>query len=360
MPSSYRARFRHRNMTERNTLILGFLKANRWRDEHREPLSGDASFRRYERLVDADRREVLMDAPPDKEDIRPFWAIARHLLEAGYSAPEIRAGNSDNGFLLLEDLGDDLFSRVVRDDPQREVALYEAAVDLLLDLHGRPPPATAGMPDGSTYPIPAYGDELLLSEAMLFVDWYMPEVQGAPTTAADRRAFAAIWKNLIRQIPRAPKVLVLRDYHADNLIWLPQRVGVARVGLLDFQDAVTGHPAYDLVSLLEDARRDVAPSLAQAMIERYLDRATKRDPGFDVDGFRRAYRVLGAQRNTKIIGIFARLWKRDGKPGYLDLIPRVWGLLEGDLVHPDLSGAREWFDSRVPLEARTVALEPVP
>jgi hypothetical protein len=346
-------------MTERDTSILRFLRANQWCDEHRKPLAGDASFRRYERLLDADRRAVLMDAPPEKEEVRPFWAIAHYLRGAGYSAPEITAVDLDASLLLLEDLGDDLFSRVVRDDPQCEVPLYEAAVDFLIDLHGEPAPSVVGLPDGSEYPVPAYSEELLLSEAMLFVDWYLPEIQETRVTSTDRRAFTEIWKGLFGQIPQTPKVLVLRDYQADNLIWLPQRAGVARVGLLDFQDAVIGSPVYDLVSLLEDARRDVAPSLAAAMIERYLDKATKRDSSFDAGEFRSAYRILGAQRNTKIIGIFARLWKRDGKPGYLDLIPRVWGLLGGDLAHPALTEARDWFDGCVPSPARSAGLDPV-
>lgn len=347
-------------MTERSVAIASFLKANGWCDEHRRPLSGDASFRRYERLTDGARQAVFMDAPPDNEDVRPFWGLSRYLNASGYSAPKVEAGDSECGALLLEDFGDSLFSQVVRDQPEMETPLYEAAVDVLIDLHQRPPPEAVAVPDGSEVSIPIYDDDLLMSEAELIVDWYLPAIRGSALSSADRRSFEDVWRDVFHQIPNTRPVLVLRDYHADNLIWLPDRVGIERVGLLDFQDAVAGHPAYDLVSLLEDARRDVPAPLAERMIDRYIAGRVGDASSFDAEGFRTAYAVLGAQRNTKIIGIFMRLWKRDGKPGYIDLIPRVWGLLEKDILHPALSEVRRWLDVQVPAGRRTAPFEAVP
>lgn len=346
-------------MSERNAAIAEFLDAHGWRAQHRAPLSGDASFRTYERLTDGTRRAVFMDAPPDQEDVRPFWGLAQHLTNAGYSAPKVFAGDAKLGALLLEDFGDGLFSRMIKDQPNMETPLYEAAVDVLADLHAKAPPEAVSLPDGTKYPVPTYSDDLLMSEVDLFPDWYLPAVLGEALPAAPRTEFSALWRETLGQMPLSPRVLVLRDYHADNLIWLPDRAGIERVGLLDFQDAVAGHPAYDLVSLLEDARRDVPPDLAARMTERYITARTRVEPDFDSAGFQVAYAILGAQRNTKIIGIFTRLWKRDGKPIYLDLIPRVWGLLERDLQHPTLSRARDWFTAQVPIEVRGRVLEAV-
>lgn len=347
-------------MIERSVAIANFLRANGWHDEHRRPLSGDASFRRYERLSDGDRQAVFMDAPPEKEDVRPFWGLSQYLNASGYSAPKVEAGDPECGALLLEDFGDSLFSQVVRDQPDMEIPLYEAAVDVLIDLHQKPPPKSVLVPDGSKVSIPIYDDDLLMSEAELIIDWYLPTIRGSVLSSADRKNFEDIWRDLFSQMPVTQPVLVLRDYHADNLIWLPGRVGIERVGLLDFQDAVAGHPAYDLVSLLEDARRDVPAPLVERMIDRYIAGRGGDTSSFDAEGFRTAYAILGAQRNTKIIGIFMRLWKRDGKPGYLDLIPRVWGLLEKDLLHPALSEVRRWLDAQVPVGRRAVPLEAVP
>jgi N-acetylmuramate 1-kinase len=346
-------------MTDRGQIIDSFLLANDWDPRHRRPLSGDASFRRYDRLDDGTRRAVLMDAPPDKEDVRPFWALANALRDSGYSAPQVVAGDSKAGLLLLEDFGDGLFSQVVAHRPGDEALLYQAAVDVLVDLHGKPVPQEIQLPDGSHYPVPPYDIDLMMREAHLFTDWYLPETLDATPPPEIRSSFDALWRDVLGQLPPHDPVLVLRDYHADNLIWLPERGGLARVGLLDFQDAVAGHPAYDLVSLLEDARRDVPETLAEAMVERYVKGVQAPDSNFDEAAFRTAYAILGAQRNTKIIGIFTRLWRRDGKPAYLDLIPRVWGLLERDLEDPALSAVRKWFDAQVPPECRRTPLEAV-
>ena len=323
-------------MTARGAKIDAFLAEHGWDRARCAPLSGDASFRRYARLHDGRRRAILMDAPPRREDVRPFIAVARTLAAYGYSAPKVLAADAGAGLVLLEDLGDDLYTRVLADGGD-ETRLYAAAVDLLIDLHRRPPGGA----------LLTYDMDLLLEEVSLFPEWYLPALDGAPPPARATAEFVALWRRALAPACAGRAVLVLRDYHADNLMWLPRRRGLRRVGVLDFQDAVSGPPAYDLVSLLEDARREVPDDLVAAMIARYLDAA-----GLDARAFRTAYATLGAQRNTKIIGIFTRLCARDGKAAYLDLIPRVWRLLERDLEHPALASLREWFDRRVPAAVR--------
>lgn len=327
-------------MTDRAALSHAFLQRAGWGDALRAKLAGDASFRKYERLNRNGEPAVLMDAPPPQEDVRPFIRIARHLSSLGYSAPRILAEDAEHGFLLLEDLGDDLFARLLKSGGD-EHALYEATIDFLLDLHRHPAPAD----------LAPYDEARLIDEAELFTDWYLPALTGRDTPANIRQAFRFLLGILVPEVGMddtpEKRILVLRDFHAENLIWLPQRKGPARLGLLDFQDAVAGHPAYDLVSLLEDARRDVDPDLAEAMLQRYV-----AGSGADDAAFRRAYAILGAQRNIRIIGIFTRLWKRDGKPQYQAFMPRMWGLLERDLSHPALADLRGWIDAMVPQELR--------
>ncbi|MEM8958210.1 MAG: phosphotransferase [Pseudomonadota bacterium] len=330
-------------MTPRAARISAFLEASGWGDATRAALTGDASNRRYERLLRSpganskDGRAVLMDAPPEKgEDTRPFVRIARHLRALGLSAPAIRAEDSAAGLLLLEDLGDDLYARVVLEGRVDETELYAAAVDALIALHDHSPPH--GLRD--------YDPDLMAEKAALAGQWYAggsaPQAAVSPDHPAARTLADSITPLLHRHAADAT-VLILRDYHAENLLWLPDREGVARVGLLDFQDALAGHPAYDLVSLLEDARRDVPAPLQAAMLAHYID-AT----GTDEDAFRRAYALLGAQRNLRILGVFARLSLHYGKPHYADLIPRVWGHLQHDLSHPDLADLKHAVDRTLP------------
>ena len=325
-------------MSDRAERIEEFLTGAGWAGAVRAPLAGDASFRRYERVKEGQRQAVLMDAPPPHEDVRPFLVIDRYLRSLGYSAPDVYAADPELGVLLLEDFGDDLFARVLAEGGD-EGTLYAHAVDLLIDLLGR------DLPQG----VPSYDTDLLLDEAALFVNWYLPAVRSYPTAPAERDEFLAIWRKVLPIANVGPSILVLRDYHADNLVWLSRRKGMSRVGLLDFQDAVVGPCTYDLVSLLEDARRGLAPGLVDGMIDRFL-----AGTGLDPDAILAAYAVLGAQRNTKIIGIFTRLWQRDGKQEYLTYIPRVWGMLEGDLMHPALTAVRDWFDRNVPSRIRRV------
>jgi len=290
------------------------------------PLAGDASFRRYFRVLDGGRHAVLMDAPPPHEDPRPFIAVARHLQGIGFAAPEVIAEDLIHGLVLIEDFGDGRMAEAIIADPSRETPIYEAAIDLLLDL-AKFRPAEGLRP----YDMAEY-----LREARLFTEWYAPSL----SLDVDEDGYIAAWAETLAPIAGHQTVTVLRDYHAENIMLLD---GGRRLGLLDFQDALAGHPAYDLVSLLQDARRDVSPELEAAMISRYTASASFDDS---------AYALLGAQRNAKILGIFTRLWKRDGKPRYLHYQPRVWRYLERDLEHPSLSPVAEWFARNVPEEKR--------
>jgi aminoglycoside/choline kinase family phosphotransferase len=312
-----------------------FLASCGWEGARIEPLAGDASFRRYFRILHDDGRQaVLMDAPPPHEDPRPFVAVAEWLGSIGLSAPDLLARDLDQGLLLLGDFGDDRLRERLDVEAEREADLYEIATDVLVHLHRYPP-----MPG-----LPVHGLDQWLDELALFTDWYAPAV-GLDVDAA---AYRAAWREVLGPIASdgLGPVTVLRDYHAENIMLVPGRSGVAQFGLLDFQDALAGHPAYDLASVLEDARRDVSPQIERAMIDRYL--ASSADPV----AFEAAYWALAAQRNTRILGVFVRLWKRDGKPGYRKFQPRMWGLLERDLAHPSLGPVKDWFDANVPAAAR--------
>lgn len=328
-------------MTDRSRLSSEFLTCHGWGDAQRQPLAVDASFRRYERLERGDDKAILMDAPPKFEDVRPFVAIARHLQSLGLAAPQIMAGDNDNGFLLLEDMGDDLFARVIAQDPGQEKGLYQLATEGLIHLHKMPPPSD----------IAPYDADLLLTELGLFTDWYLSALNGKALAERDREIFINLWRDILPCVTGNLNCLSLRDYHAENLMLRKGQTGLARLGLLDFQDAVRGHPAYDLVSLLQDARRDVSPALEREMISHYMDET-------GVKNFETDYAILGAQRNAKIIGIFTRLWLRDGKASYLDKIPRVWALLERNLCHPALASIRQWMDDHIAPEIRIEEFSP--
>ncbi|MCR8825448.1 aminoglycoside phosphotransferase family protein [Pseudosulfitobacter koreensis] len=307
-------------MTDRAGHMADFIAKAGWQSARRTTVAGDASNRRYDRLTEPEGgTAILMDAPPDKgEDVRPFVRIATFLRAQGLSAPAILAQDEAHGFLLLEDLGDDLFARVVQREPALELPLYQAATDVLIRLHSARPPALA-----------TYDADTMTPLAALAFDWYQAGATGVTNHAAKSR-FSAGFRAALAPLDGASPVLIQRDYHAENLLWLPDRDGTARVGLLDFQDAMAGHPAYDLVSILQDARRDVPADIEAQMIARYTD-AT----GLDLTEFTRAYALLGLQRNLRILGVFARLCIRDGKAHYVDLIPRVWGHIQTNLNHPD-------------------------
>lgn len=312
-----------------------FLAEHGWGDSEIRPLAGDASFRRYFRIHGADgETAVLMDAPPEHEDIGPFLSVAGHLIDRGFLPPRPLAVDREKGLLLLEDFGDDRVGPLLQREPGREREIYESAVDILARLAAQPAPAD----------LAPYDDRALEREVGLFPDWYVPALEMDVDGAGFLSAWRQVWGDVL-QVTRENPVLVLRDYHADNLMVLPGR---SELGLLDFQDALAGHAAYDLVSLLQDARRDVPPELEEAMLARYCERANVADP----DRFRAHYEILGAQRNTKILGIFTRLWKRDGKPFYPTMNPRLWAYLERNLAHPALAPVSAWFEANVPAQYR--------
>ncbi len=304
-----------------------FLERHGWAGDI-VPLAGDASFRRYFRVHAGERQAILMDAPPPHEDPRTFLSVARWLSANGFAAPAIYAVDLDQGLVLIEDFGDERLRETADAEGEAAVPLYEAAIDLLVALARHPAEGLA-----------PYDRQVLHREAALFVEWYCPAVGLAVDMDGYRAAWDAVFDHALTDAP----VTVLRDYHAENLML----VGAQRqLGLLDFQDALAGHPAYDLVSLLQDARRDVEPSLEDRMLARY------RAATGAADAFLDAYHVLGAQRNAKIIGIFTRLWQRDDKPRYPSLCPRVWAYLERDLSQPVLRPVAAWFDANVPPEKR--------
>ena len=311
-----------------------FLASCGWAGARIEPLAGDASFRRYFRVTGTSGTAVLMDAPPPHEDPRPFVRVAEWLASVGLSAPEILARDLEKGLLLLGDFGDWRLREWLDNNPHGESELYERATDVLIHLHRHPP-----MPG-----LPVHGLDQWLEELKLFTDWYCPAVG----IEVDGDSYTKAWTAVLQPVAedRLGPVTVLRDYHAENIMLVGGREGVAHFGLLDFQDALAGHPAYDLASVLEDARRDVAPAIERAMIDRYV---TASGQG---EAFERAYWALAAQRNTRILGVFTRLWKRDDKPHYRRFQPRMWGLLERDLEQPNLEPVRDWFDANVAPEHR--------
>jgi hypothetical protein len=307
-------------MTDRRALSETFLARAGWGAAERRFLAGDASDRSYDRLTLGGGTAVLMDAPPGKgDDPATFTAIARHLARLGLSPPAILAEDYEHGFLLIEDLGDGLFARLIAADPALEAPLYAAATDVLIHLHRHVAPPN--LPDLSAQDWAA--------AASFALDWYAFAATGK---SPDPAMFVTVLANLIQRHADGPRVMILRDYHAENLLWLPERAGVARVGLLDFQLAQMGQPGYDLVSLLQDARRDVAAETEAAMIARFC-----AENGTNPAEFAPSYATLGAQRALRIIGIFSRLCLKGGKPGYLPLIPRVWEQLWRNLAHPALA-----------------------
>lgn len=322
----------------RSKQIVEFLNKEGWQEAVINPLADDASFRRYDRVFLKGEKAVLMDAPPEFEETRPFVAVAEFLKKIGLSAPKVFAADFDQGFLLLEDLGDDLFKLVLEKDISREQDLYDRAVEELIKLN-KVPIRKALRYKGGEYVLPVYDQELLLSEIDLFTDWYYPALTGKRLPLDKRAEFRGLWADILEQLGGADECLVLRDYHAENLLELEN----GQIGLIDFQDAVIGHSAYDLVSLLQDARRDVNPDIEELMISKF-----ESSLGRDKEDFRKHYAILGAQRNIKIIGIFARLSLRDAKDNYLALQPRVWGLLERCLKHPVLKDVKAWLDREIP------------
>lgn len=330
------------SMSDRNRLRAQFARRAGWDGARESLLAGDASFRKYFRLVRSNGgTAVVMDAPPPQEDVRPFVQIGRHLVKLGFSAPEILAEDPANGFLLLEDLGDNTFARVLGQHGDERM-LYERATDVLVALHASP---EHGLLPG----LGAYKGEALVEAAMLLPEWYLPAATGRPMPAEEAERYRAAWRACLADLPKTEDALLLRDYHKDNLLWLAERPGVRACGLLDFQDAQRGHPSYDLVSLIEDARRDVSPIVQAACHDRYV-----ASTGLPEREFRTGFALMAAQRHARVIGLFVRLLERDGKPDYLPHLPRVWRLFERALKHEALEPLRAWVDRLLPPPLRRI------
>jgi aminoglycoside/choline kinase family phosphotransferase len=361
-------------MPDRQADMMEFLRRSGWGDAVVTPLPGDASTRRYARLALGGRKAMLMDQPQDAEtptaapeadeatrrvlgynavarlagaDCARFAAVATWLRGKGLAAPEILAADCTNGFLIIEDFGDGLFADVLADGGAA-TELYEAAAKVLARLHAEqaPPLLESGVP------LFHYDDVALIAETDLLTQWFLPLALGREASEQEIATHRSLWRDVLAKLPESQPVFVHRDYHAQNLIWMPHRA--EPVGLIDFQDAVAGSRAYDLISLTEDARRDVPPDLAEFTVQAYLKAAAADGGPVDEAGFRQEMAIMAAQRNAKIVGIFARLYSRDGKARYLDLLPRVWGYLERDLAHPALAPLQAWYDEVIPKEKRVV------
>lgn len=341
-------------MEPRAELRRRFVETTEWKGGPIDTLAADASFRSYYR-VEGSPSAVLMDAPPPHEDVRPFMALTGYLRGLGLSAPEIYAADIDGGFLLLEDMGDVRVSRRLISHGDEEYRLYEQAIDILAHLQAAGPVTHLPVAGAEPYELSPYDMEPLEREVALLPDWFVARGIGTPLDAAARAQYMDLWRPLLEEVAASRSCVVLRDYHVDNLMCLPGRPHIKGLGLLDYQDALLGDPAYDLVSLLEDARRDVPKPLRAAMLDHYLAVSGTADRAM----LTRRFDILGAQRNAKIIGIFARLSRRDGKHGYLEMIPRVWALLEEDLDRLGASGLIAWLNDHAPPEWRRRPL-PVP
>lgn len=342
-----------------------FIAASGWSDAQIEHLAGDASRRIYARLTRSTGTCLLMDSPPlpdgpPVKDGKPYWVLARSardigafiavdsaLRSFGFSAPAIHAQNLDAGLLLIEDLGDLDFAAAMRSGHSMR-KLYGAAVELLADLANRPVPERMPIRGGREHRLPVFDLEPLQVEVRLLLDWYWPQVTGAMPSEFLQSEFEEHWRRLLQPLMQVPRSWVLRDVHSPNLIWLPERDGLQRVGLIDFQDALAGHSAYDLAALLQDARLDVPEAIETELFEHYLTIRRNQDATFDATAFRSAYAVFAAQRATKLLGIFVRLARRDGKPNYLSHLPRIHRYLHHSLRHDALAGLRAWYGQHLP------------
>jgi len=343
-------------------VLRQFLDGAGFMEARRERMPGDASTRSYARLVSDDGTVILMNSPrrPDgaavydgksysaavhlAEDVKPFVAVASGLRAHGFSAPAIRHADLESGFLIIEDFGS---AGVVEGDPPQPLAeRYEAATDLLAALHRETLPEILPLTPHTTYAIPVFDIDAWLVEIGLMLEWYMPD-RGREPTREQRAEFVAMWRKLLEKPAAAARTWVIRDFHSPNIIWLGDRSGILRIGIIDFQDAVLGPAAYDLVSLLQDARIDVPEQLELTLLTRYIKARRATDEGFDPAQFAEAYAIMSAQRNTRLLGTFARLNRRDGKPQYLHHLPRIWTYLTRSLAHPALSDVRDWYAANV-------------
>jgi N-acetylmuramate 1-kinase len=350
-------------VVERLKRLRQFLHTAGFIDAGRKRMPGDASTRSYARLLQDETSFILMNSPkrPDgpaiydgksysaavhlAEDVKPFVAIGNGLRDRGFSAPEIHHRDLEDGFLITEDFGSE---PVISGEPPAPIAeRYEAATDMLAALHHETLPDTLPLAPPVTYPIPVFDIDAWLVEIGLMLEWYLPD-RGAPPSNKLRDEFVTMWRGILQKPAAAPKTWVIRDFHSPNLIWLGEREGIKRVGVIDFQDTVLGPAAYDVVSLLQDARIDVPEMTELALFSRYIKARRTSDATFDAAEFATVYAIMSAQRNTRLLGTFARLNRRDGKPQYLKHQPRIWTYLSRSLAHPSLAPVKDWYAANVP------------
>lgn len=348
---------------ERLEATHNILQKSGWNGARRFPMQGDASTRMYERLVKPDGETAILmisparpDGPPIRrgksysaiaklaENVKAFVAVDRGLRALGFSAPKIFGEDLDAGLLVLEDLGHE----PVIDDSGPMPERYAEAIRLLSKLHNTVLPQVLPVADGIDHVLPVYDMDALLIEVDLLLEWYVPHIAERTLSSPAKFEFANLWTEALREIIETPPTWTLRDFHSPNLIWLDGREDVKRLGVIDFQDAVLGHPSYDVASLLQDARVDVLPELELKLLGHYIRERRAADETFDLAAFARAYAIMGAQRATKILGIFARLDKRDQRPQYLTHLPRLENYLRRNLAHPGLARLKNWYDSYLP------------
>ena len=351
------------DLVARERAIAELLEQSGWAEAKRIFMLGDASTRAYERLVKPSGEHAILmispprpDGPPVRygkpysaiarlaEDIRPFFAVGEALAARGLSTPRIFARDTDVGLAILEDLGAEGVVDAAGPIPER----YAEAAGVLARLHASPVAAEMPWGEGEVHRVPPYDMDALLIEVELLTEWFAPHIARVVLSSGAAAVFLNIWREALAEVVATPPTWTLRDYHSPNLLWLPERQGLKRVGVIDYQDCVMGHPAYDVASLMQDARVTVSDELELRLLGHYAHVRRAGEPGFDMEAFARAYALLGAQRATKILGIFARLDKRDGKPQYLAHLPRVRSYLVKNLRHPALEGVREWFDTYMP------------
>ena len=342
----------------RSLAIRAFLDEADYRDAVRRHLTGDASVRAYEHVYSSGERFVLMDAPRHApgpilahgryyqqiahiaEDVKPFIAVGRHLAARGLRAPAIHEADIDQGILLIEDLGSD---GVLDADGAPIAERYRESAACLARLHGQAFARDLPVAEGIVHTVPEFDRDAMQIEVSLLTDWYLPWTRGTPASEEERRAYIAIWDELIASLAAAEHNLLLRDFHSPNIIWQPEAAGTDRVGIIDFQDAMIGPSAYDVASLVQDARVDMPDDLAEGVLDHYLS-LRETEAGFDWERFLRDWHVMAAQRNCKLVGIWVRLMQRDGKPAYMRHMPRTFRNLTRALAHPDLAPLRGWCE----------------
>ena len=357
-----------KDKSERFFKILSFLEGTEWSEANWQFLQGDASTRSYIRLKNGASNALLMNAPPQPdgppirdgkpysqiahlaEDMTSFVGVSNALIEAGLSAPKVHKYNIEEGVLLINDLGDNQLYHMITEEGANQQTLYETAIDILCELRCHPPKS---MPVGDKlYELPALSNEALSIEAELVIDWYWPKLKNSQVTEEELALYQKVWEKSFDELKLNNNHWVLRDFHSPNLMHLPEQRGVKSLGIIDFQDAVLGSAAYDVVSLCQDARITVPEDVEQHLLTRYLETAKQKDSSFDEADFLKCYAILGAQRASKLLGIFVRLAVRDGKTHYLAHIPRIWEYLERNLKHPHLNDIFNWYETNFPAELR--------